>query len=66
MRRRFCGRFYRFSAFQAAFASKPAPTLDLRCSPIASSQKIQCGSGLARECITPVSSEPRYQHHLKP
>ena len=31
------------SVLQGLFASKPAPTLDLRCT------EIECGSGLARE-----------------
>ncbi len=33
----------------AAFASKPAPTLDLRRTHALCSLKIKCGSGLARE-----------------
>ncbi|EJN19679.1 hypothetical protein PMI36_04771 [Pseudomonas sp. GM79] len=34
---------------EIAFASKPAPTVDLRCSHILCSPQIPCGSGLARE-----------------
>ncbi|TPG78532.1 hypothetical protein EAH78_13305 [Pseudomonas arsenicoxydans] len=37
----------------ASFASKPAPTLDRRCSQVLCSKEISCGSGLAREGARP-------------
>ncbi|EJM68219.1 hypothetical protein PMI30_01665 [Pseudomonas sp. GM50] len=38
-----------FGVFEDAFASKPAPTVDLRRASIQCSLKVKCGSGLARE-----------------
>jgi len=38
-----------FGILENAFASKPAPTVDLRRASILCSLKVKCGSGLARE-----------------
>ncbi|PMZ77660.1 hypothetical protein C1X65_04040 [Pseudomonas sp. FW305-70] len=46
-------RTWIFGATKAAFASKPAPTLDHRRAQILCPLKIKCGSGLAREGVRP-------------
>ncbi|WP_030132484.1 hypothetical protein [Pseudomonas sp. QTF5] len=38
-----------FGVLENAFASKPAPTVDVRRASILCSLKVKCGSGLARE-----------------
>ncbi|MDT9674009.1 hypothetical protein F6R97_05020 [Pseudomonas sp. JV414] len=44
--------------FSGLFASKPAPTFDLRRTQIVCSPKIPCGSGLAREEAGPSTTRP--------